>query len=69
MVGRDIASNLLATEKTLDEYMNEIISHFLNKYNHNVNQVALKLDIGKSTIYRLLKENKINGRSRRYQVI
>lgn len=69
MVGRDIANNLLASEKTLEEYMNEIISHFLSKYNHNVHQVALKLDIGKSTIYRLLKENKIKMNMRRYQAI
>lgn len=51
--------NLLASEKTLDDYIHEIIKHFLNKYNHNVRLVASKLGIGKSTIYRLLqkKEN------------
>ena len=48
--------NLLATEKTLEEYNNDIIRHFLEKYNNNVRQVAAKLGIGKSTIYRLLQE-------------
>jgi two-component system, NtrC family, response regulator AtoC len=48
--------NLLANEKTLDEYNNEIIKHFLNKYNQNVRLVALKLGIGKSTIYRMLQQ-------------
>jgi len=52
----DNVQNLLASEKTLDEYSLEIINHFLNKYNHNVRLVASKLGIGKSTIYRLLQK-------------
>jgi len=48
--------NLLATEKTLDEYNHEIILYFLNKYNQNVRMVASKLGIGKSTIYRMLQK-------------
>lgn len=51
----DSVQNLLANEKTLEEYNNEIIKHFLNKYNHNVRLVASKLGIGKSTIYRMLQ--------------
>ncbi len=50
--------NLLATEKSLEEYNNDIIKHFLEKYNNNVRQVAGKLGIGKSTIYRLLQDKK-----------
>lgn len=48
--------NLLASEKTLDEYNREIILYFLNKYNQNVRMVASKLGIGKSTIYRMLQK-------------
>ncbi|MBT6764109.1 MAG: sigma-54-dependent Fis family transcriptional regulator [Prolixibacteraceae bacterium] len=48
--------NLLANEKSLDEYNREIIKHFLTKYNHNVRLVASKLEIGKSTIYRMLQK-------------
>jgi two-component system response regulator AtoC len=48
--------NLLATEKTLEEYSQEIIIYFLNKYNQNVRMVASKLGIGKSTIYRMLQK-------------
>jgi DNA-binding NtrC family response regulator len=51
--------NLLATEKTIDEYNSEIIKHFLNKYNHNVRLVATKLGVGKSTIYRMLQNKEI----------
>lgn len=49
--------NLLASEKTLDEYNDEIVKFFLNKYNQNVRLVASKLGIGKSTIYRMLQKN------------
>ncbi len=52
----DSVQNLLASEKSLEEYNHEIIKHFLNKYNHNVRLVATKLGIGKSTIYRLLQK-------------
>ena len=52
----EIVQNLLASEKSLEEYNHEIIKHFLNKYNHNVRLVASKLGIGKSTIYRLLQK-------------
>ena len=41
---------------TLKEYNFKIINHLLEKNDHNVIKVAKKLDIGKSTIYRYLKE-------------
>ncbi|GIV35746.1 MAG: acetoacetate metabolism regulatory protein AtoC [Cyclobacteriaceae bacterium] len=47
---------LLSREMTLQNYTYHIIRHYLNKYNNNVLDVARKLDIGKSTIYRYLKE-------------
>jgi two-component system response regulator AtoC len=45
-------------EKTLKQYTDDIIAHFLRKYNNNVLQVAEKLDIGKSTIYKMLQDKK-----------
>ena len=50
------AENFLTEELSLREYTNQIIHHFLDKYDRDVLLVAQKLDIGKSTIYRLLKE-------------
>jgi len=49
-------SGLLIEEQSLKEYTIGIINHYLEKYNNNVLLVAQKLDIGKSTIYRMLKE-------------
>ncbi len=56
MNAKENVHNLLATEKTLEKYNEEIIFHFLNNYNNNVRLVASKLNIGKSTIYRMLQK-------------
>lgn len=52
-------ADLLAQELTLEEYTHRIIQNYLEKYDRNVLLVAKKLNIGKSTIYRLLQTNKI----------
>jgi two-component system response regulator AtoC len=51
----NMRQNLLSQEKTLLEYNEEIINHFVYKYK-NIREVARRLDVGKSTIYRYLKE-------------
>ena len=45
----------LSKEMTIKEYNENIINHFLRKYDNDVLLVAKKLEIGKSTIYRMLK--------------
>lgn len=52
-------SNLLSSETSLKEYNNMIIQHYLDKYDSDVLLVAKKLDIGKSTIYRMLKNEEL----------
>ena len=49
-----------AMEKTLKEYTADIISLFLKKYDNNVVEVAERLDIGKSTIYNMIKNGEIS---------
>lgn len=44
---------------SMEEYTLRILNHYLKKYNNNVGVVAKKLVVGKSTIYRLLKEHKL----------
>ena len=46
----------LMEEMTLRDYILKIIRYYLDKYDNNVLKVAKKLDIGKSSIYRYLKE-------------
>ncbi len=52
--------NLLSNEKTLLEYNQDIVKHFLSKYDQNVRLVASKLGIGKSTIYRMLQKKEMS---------
>lgn len=54
------AQDFLLLEKTLVEYNRSIIQHFLDKYDHNVLLVARKLDIGKSTIYRMIQNGELS---------
>ena len=49
---------LLTEELPLREYTYRIIQHFMDKYDQNVYLIAEKLDVGKSTIYRMIKEMK-----------
>jgi len=52
-------TNFVAIDKTLREYECDIIAYFLKKHNNNVVEVAERLGIGKSKIYQMLKEEKI----------
>lgn len=56
---RNDVVDFMQEELTLEEYNSKIIKFYLNKYNNNVLQVADKLDVGKSTIYRMIKEGRI----------
>jgi DNA-binding NtrC family response regulator len=49
-----------AIEKTLREYECDIVKFYLKKYNSDVLEVAKKLDVGKSTIYKMIKNKEIN---------
>lgn len=52
-------TDLLSKEMTLREYDNTIVQNYLDKYDSNVLLVAKKLDIGKSTIYRMIQNNEV----------
>ncbi len=52
------AATFLTEELTFEDYKRKIIHHFLEKYDNDIVKVAEKLDIGKSTIYRMLKTEK-----------
>ncbi len=53
--------SLLNQEMSLEDYTYRIIRTFLNKYDNNVIEVAQRLGIGKSSIYRYLKEMETKG--------
>ncbi|MEE4257660.1 MAG: sigma-54 dependent transcriptional regulator [Bacteroidales bacterium] len=53
---KNFASDLLHDDDTLEGYTKKIVTHYLKKYDRNVLKVARKLNIGKSTVYRMMKE-------------
>lgn len=53
------AHNFLQEEMSLKEYERKIIRHYLEKYDNNVKLVAEKLEIGKSTLYRMVKNEEV----------
>ncbi|WP_242928898.1 sigma-54-dependent transcriptional regulator [Pontibacter vulgaris] len=55
-----IVRDFLDQERTLKEYTTDIIQRFLNKYDNNVLLVADKLNIGKSTIYRMIQNKELS---------
>ena len=57
--GNANSTQLLMKEISLREYERQIIQHYLDKYNRDVLLVARKLDIGKSTIYRMIQNGEL----------
>jgi two-component system, NtrC family, response regulator AtoC len=55
-INGDSLTPSLTEELTLREYNHRILEIYLKKYDNDIKLVAEKLDIGKSTIYRMLKE-------------
>lgn len=51
--------NFIVEEKTLREYTLDIIKIYLKKHNNDVIATAKKLDIGKSTIYKMIQDGDI----------
>ncbi len=55
----DESHTFLTEEMTLKEYSRRIVRHYMDKYGQNINIVSQKLDIGRSSIYRMLKNKEI----------
>jgi DNA-binding NtrC family response regulator len=51
--------DILDSEYTLQEFNVRIIRSFLDKYDNNIQEVARRLGIGKSTIYRMKKNGEL----------
>lgn len=61
----DNTANFLLEEDTLKGYTQRIIDHYLEKYDQNVLLVAKKLDMGKSTIYQMLKNGEVGSEKKK----
>jgi two-component system response regulator AtoC len=54
-----ILNDFMMKEVTLKEFTNKFIQFYLDKYNYDVLKVARKLDVGKSTIYRMIQNKEV----------
>ena len=52
----NVLPDVIGEEMTLREYNRKIVQLYLSRYDNNTKLVAEKLDIGQTTIYRMLKE-------------
>jgi two-component system, NtrC family, response regulator AtoC len=52
-------ADLLNREMTLKEFEIQILQHYLDKYEKDVLLVAKKLDVGKSTLYRMIQNGEL----------
>ncbi len=55
---KDVLADVLTEEMSMKDYQMRIIHLYLKRYDDDIKLVSEKLDIGQSTIYRLLKEEK-----------
>lgn len=53
------SEEFMIVDKTLRQYNQDIIEHFLKKHNNDVAEVARKLDIGKSTLYKMIQKGEV----------
>lgn len=63
--GTNQLPEIISEDLTMREYNIKIVKLYMDKYNNNKKMVAEKLDIGETTIYRLLKEDELEGKSTR----
>ena len=55
----DELDNLVSEGLTMKDYNRKLINYYLKNHNNNVVEVAKLLDIGKSTLYRMLKNKEL----------
>lgn len=56
---QNVMGEIMMKEVTLKEFTNRFIQFFLDKYNYDVLKVARILDVGKSTIYRMIQNKEV----------
>ena len=55
----DKSFNNNTENRTLKQLTTQILQHYLDTYEYDVLKVAEKLDVGKSTIYRMISNNEL----------
>ncbi|WP_243745517.1 sigma-54-dependent transcriptional regulator [Segetibacter sp. 3557_3] len=59
VMSQNAISDFVMKDVTLKEFTTKLIQYYLDKYNYDVLKVARKLDVGKSTIYRMIQNKEV----------
>ncbi len=59
VMSSNFIENFALKDATLKEFNIKLIQHYLEKYNYDVMKVAKQLDVGKSTIYRMIQNKEL----------
>jgi DNA-binding NtrC family response regulator len=59
VMSQNVISDFVMKDVTLKEFTTKLIQYYLDKYNYDVLKVARKLDVGKSTIYRMIQNKEV----------
>ena len=59
VMSSDVIDNFILKDATLKEFNIKLIQYHLDKFNYDVLKVARKLDVGKSTIYRMIQNKEL----------
>jgi two-component system, NtrC family, response regulator AtoC len=54
-----LLSDMLKEEDTLRGYTRRIVKHYLDRYHNDIDKVAERLDMGRSTLYKMRKDGEI----------
>jgi two-component system, NtrC family, response regulator AtoC len=59
VISSNIIENFALKDATLKEFNIKLIQYYLDKFNYDVMKVARQLDVGKSTIYRMIQNKEL----------
>jgi two-component system, NtrC family, response regulator AtoC len=59
VLSANVIENFVLKDATLKEFTIKLIQFYLDKYSYDVMKVAKKLDVGKSTIYRMIQNKEL----------
>ncbi|MBW7952907.1 MAG: sigma-54-dependent Fis family transcriptional regulator, partial [Chitinophagaceae bacterium] len=67
IVVQNVMESFAIKDATLKEFNIKLIQYYLDLYNNDVLKVAKKLDVGKSTIYRMIQNKELTTHKSYYQ--
>jgi DNA-binding NtrC family response regulator len=67
IVSQNALESFAVKDATLKEFTIKLLQYYLEQYNYDVMKVAKKLDVGKSTIYRMIQNKELHVNKKFYE--